>query len=694
MQSEYDARTARERLEVTEEFYQRDKEKLEIEMGELAMRAREAQERSMVAIENSVTDGDQERMRLKTELERAERRAHEIEENAVWFQRRCQDLEAAKFKSDEDVEIESVASSRTRSRRQAELDEEKAKNQRLEEQIRQLQAAQRDSSKSDLDTTRRVAFMPGIPEESPFLFTTTSPPPPPGFAAIGKDLSPVLHKRESCGGEKLCQKYSVGNCINLGSVKCKGLHRCHFCLDEGHAGVLCPRACECRGQPVHERTPNCPPVAFTPPDAWAEAIRRGEDPKPPKSREEQLREAQDAWGSKTKGPEGPPKGVKTCNIFNRHPHGCWREDCRFAHVCECCKAEHPIVQCESYCIRCDVRTHGWSGCPKREDQDKQRAQRALSHNPNSFKHESEAPEQEATYYDDINSRTGDLVMKAVKKIELGKQKVESTLFSAGEFYTGRSYFREGVLDDMRAARMKTIDSLSGPPRPMFGLPAVRLTRKSEVSSSSKGTPLDEPVDPLSAHYARTRALPRMVEITADGREVPVDRHGDDDGDDGDRDPHRAWDGAGDRWYGKGRRPPGSPGDGSDGGGRRGPRRNPPDSPGGSSDGAGGGRGPRTPPPEDKLDRAIAAMLGLGETLVNLEKKRVEMETTSQKRRDEGLFKIDTQLLEMETIKSLEKFERALNESNIKTRSVWVRFLRGKGRSTGSKELSIESRAWV
>ena len=79
------------------------------------------------------------------------------------------------------------------------------------------------------------------------------------------------------------------------------------------------------------------------------------------------------------------------------------------------------------------------------------------------------------------------------------------------------------------------------------------------------------------------------------------------------------------------------------------------------------------------------MLGLGETLVNLEKKRVEMETTSQKRRDEGLFKIDTQLPEIhgtdaqETIKSLEKFERALNESNIKTRS--VRFLREKSRST-------------
>ena len=124
------------------------------------------------------------------------------------------------------------------------------------------------------------------------------------------------------------------------------------------------------------------------------------------------------------------------------------------------------------------------------------AQKALNHDLNVFERGAEVPKQEPTYYDDTNSRAGDLVMKAVKEIESGQQTPVSTLFSAGEFYTGRSNFREGVLDDLRAERMKTIDSISGPPRPIFGLPAARLTRKSEVSSASKGTPLDEPVDPV------------------------------------------------------------------------------------------------------------------------------------------------------------------------------------------------------
>ena len=64
-----------------------------------------------------------------------------------------------------------------------------------------------------------------------------------------------------------------------------------------------------------------------------------------------------------------------------------------------------------------------------------------------------------------------------------------------------------------------------------------------------------------------------------------------------------------------------------------------------------------------------------------DERRVDMEATAQKRRDEGHFKIEAQLPEIhatdaaETIKSLEKFEKVLSDSGIKTRSVWVRFFR-------------------
>ena len=329
--------------------------------------------------------------------------------------------------------------------------------------------------------------------------------------------------------------------------------------------------------------------------------------------------------------------------------------------------------------------------------------KAFHYDPTEFEPESKGVAPQPTYYDDINSRTGNLVMKAVSKIEAGESEKESNMFSAGEFYTGKSYFREGVLEDLRAKRMQDIDKLSGPPRPMFGLPAVRLVRVSEVSSSSRGTPLEVPVDPISAHYARTRALPKIFEITAEGKEVPLRSDGDRGREDEERDPYRSSDGGDDRPGRRPWKPPGSPGGGSDGGGDRGPRRRPPGSPG-SSDGGGGGRGPRTPPPEDKLDRVLAAMLTMGETLVNLEKKRVEMETTSQKRRDEGLFKIDTQLPEIHGMDAQEKrrlkvsrSSRGLSMNPISKRDQFGFDSYGKRfdrlRRPGSRPLCIGSLVW-
>ena len=129
-----------------------------------------------------------------------ERKAKEVEENAVSYRRRCQDLEAAKFRDEDDVEIESAASSRTRARRRSKLEEEKFKKQRLEEKLKRLQAAHKSLEKGDTESGKRVASMPGIPQG--FLFSPATPlGPPPGFATIGKDLSPFILKRETYGHE-------------------------------------------------------------------------------------------------------------------------------------------------------------------------------------------------------------------------------------------------------------------------------------------------------------------------------------------------------------------------------------------------------------------------------------------------------------------------------------------------------------
>ena len=82
---------------------------------------------------------------------------------------------------------------------------------------------------------------------------------------------------------------------------------------------------------------------------------------------------------------------------------------------------------------------------------------------------------------------------------------------------------------------------------------------------------------------------------------------------------------------------------------------------------------------------MESMVSLTEQMVKTEKHRAEMESKSQQRKDESLFKVESTLPEIhadatnaaETIKSLEKFERTLTEARVVTRSVWVRFFREK-----------------
>ena len=79
------------------------------------------------------------------------------------------------------------------------------------------------------------------------------------------------------------------------------------------------------------------------------------------------------------------------------------------------------------------------------------------------------------------------------------------------------------------------------------------------------------------------------------------------------------------------------------------------------------------------------MVKLTEQLVRTENGRADIEAKQQQRKDEAMFKVDTNLPELhgnvneahETIMGLERFEKVLTEAKVTTRSVWVRLFRKK-----------------
>jgi hypothetical protein len=115
---------ARELSEATSE-----REQLEITMGELAMKAREAQNASIERVDDAFKAGDRDREELLAEVERLRKTEVGSAENAQWYQQRCRDLEDEKVKlqSARDGDVSSVASSRIKSRRTAEYEEERQK---------------------------------------------------------------------------------------------------------------------------------------------------------------------------------------------------------------------------------------------------------------------------------------------------------------------------------------------------------------------------------------------------------------------------------------------------------------------------------------------------------------------------------------------------------------------------------------
>ena len=105
--------------------------------------------------------------------------------------------------------------------------------------------------------------------------------------------------------------------------------------------------------------------------------------------------------------------------------------------------------------------------------------------------------------------------------------------------------------------------------------------------------------------------------------------------------------------------------------------------GGGRPPAGGGGGGGPPPPSSAVEKLLGKVVELTESMVKIEQGRADVEGRQQQRRDEALFKIEASLPEMHghvsdgynTVKNLEKFERVLQDSKVKTRSVWVMFFR-------------------
>jgi hypothetical protein len=223
-----------------------------------------------------------------------------------------------------------------------------------------------------------------------------------------------------------------------------------------------------------------------------------------------------------------------------------------------------------------------------------------------------------------------------------KTEAKGELWTAGEFYSGKSLLLPGVAERMVRQGRKEIADLQGPMGLPSGLKIDRPVKSSEIATNLAGDPIAKEVD-LKSVYESTSFLGKYCR--------PRDDQPDDD----------------DEPSGRPRKPRKDPDPDDDGGGPGGPGR-----PGGASGGGGGG----PPPPNDLLMKLI-------ERLVVAEEKRADVDSRAQSRRDDQQYKVESSLPELsgvdplDTIKKLQEFERALDDAKIKSRYMWVRFFRSK-----------------